>query len=46
MAGCCSLDKPIVLTTGELHSTPEVLQKEIGSRYSGTFVIGNDLDVY
>jgi len=39
-------DKPIVLTTGELHSTPEVLQKEIGSRYSGTFVIGNDLDVY
>jgi len=39
-------DKPIVLTTGELHSTPEVLQKEIGSRYSGNFVIGNDLDVY
>jgi len=39
-------DKPIVLTTGELHSTPDVLQKEIGPRYSGNFVIGNDLDVY
>ena len=39
-------DKPVVLTTGELHSTPDVLQKEIGSRYSGNFVIGNDLDVY
>jgi ribonuclease BN (tRNA processing enzyme) len=32
--------------TGELHSTPDVLQKEIGSRYSGNFVIGRDLDVY
>jgi ribonuclease BN (tRNA processing enzyme) len=31
---------------GELHSTPDVLQKEIGSRYSGNFVIGRDLDVY
>ena len=39
-------DKPVVLTTGELHSTPDVLQKEIGSRYSGNFVIGSDLDVY
>jgi len=39
-------DKPIVLTTGELHSTLDVLQREIGSRYSGNFVIGNDLDVY
>jgi hypothetical protein len=29
-----------VLGTGELHSTPDVLQKEIGSRYSGHFVIG------
>jgi ribonuclease BN (tRNA processing enzyme) len=35
-----------VLTTGELHSTPDVLQKEIGLRYSGNFVIGKDLDVY
>jgi hypothetical protein len=31
---------------GELHSTPDVLQNEIGSRYSGNFVIGRDLDVY
>ena len=27
-------------------STPDVLQREIGSRYSGNFVIGRDLDVY
>ena len=39
-------DKPVVLTTGELHSTPDVLQRENGSRYSGHFVIGRDLDVY
>lgn len=39
-------NQPIVLTTGELHSSPDVLQKEIGSRYSGNFVIGRDLDVY
>src|SRR5262249_3363384 len=39
-------DQPVVLTTGEPHSTPDVLQKEIGSRYSGHFVIGRDLDVY
>jgi len=39
-------DRPVVLSTGELHSTPDVLQKEIGSRYSGNFVIGRDLDVY
>jgi len=32
--------------TGELHSSPDVLQKELGSRYSGNFVIGRDLDVY
>ena len=38
--------RPVVLTTGALHSTPDVLQKEIGSRYSGNFVIGRDLDVY
>jgi ribonuclease BN (tRNA processing enzyme) len=34
------------LSSGELHSSPEVLQKEIGLRYSGNFVIGRDLDVY
>jgi ribonuclease BN (tRNA processing enzyme) len=39
-------DQPIVLTTGGLHSTPDVLQREIGLRYSGKFVIGRDLDVY
>ena len=38
--------QPVVLTTGGLHSTPDVLQKEMGSRYSGHFVIGRDLDVY
>jgi ribonuclease BN (tRNA processing enzyme) len=31
---------------GGLRSTPEVLQDEIGSRYSGQFAIGRDLDVY
>jgi ribonuclease BN (tRNA processing enzyme) len=40
------LGGPVVLTTGELHSTPDVLQKEIGSRYSGHFGIGHDLEVY
>ena len=29
-----------------LYASPEMLQREIGSRYSGKFVIGNDLDVY
>jgi ribonuclease BN (tRNA processing enzyme)/pimeloyl-ACP methyl ester carboxylesterase len=29
-----------------LYASPEMLQKEIASRYSGKFVIGNDLDVY
>jgi ribonuclease BN (tRNA processing enzyme) len=38
--------RPVVLTTGELHSSPDVLQKEIGARYSGHFVIARDLDVY
>ena len=38
--------EPVVLTRGGLHSSPDVLQKEIGSRYSGNFVIGRDLDVY
>jgi hypothetical protein len=36
----------LVLSNGELHSTPDVLQREFGSRYSGHFVIGRDLDVY
>jgi ribonuclease BN (tRNA processing enzyme) len=31
---------------GTFRSAPEVLQEEIGSRYSGQFVIGRDLDVY
>ncbi len=39
-------DQSVVLTTGGLHSTPDVLQREIGLRYSGKFVIGRDLDVY
>src|SRR5215467_10402375 len=39
-------DQPVVLTTGGVHSSPDVLQREIGSRYSGHFVIGRDLDVY
>ena len=38
--------QPVVLSTGALQSSPDVLQKEIGSRYSGHFVIGHDLDVY
>jgi len=29
-----------------LYASPEMLQKEIGSQYSGKFVIGKDLDVY
>jgi ribonuclease BN (tRNA processing enzyme) len=29
-----------------LYASPEMLQKEIGSRYQGQFVIGRDLDVY
>jgi ribonuclease BN (tRNA processing enzyme)/acetyl esterase/lipase len=29
-----------------LYASPEMLQKEIGSRYSGKFVIGKDLDTY
>ena len=38
--------QPVVLTTGEFHSSTEVLQKEIAARYSGQFVIGRDLEVY
>jgi ribonuclease BN (tRNA processing enzyme) len=30
----------------ELYASPEMFQKEIGSRYSGKFAIGRDLDVY
>src|SRR5262249_20296603 len=41
-----SADRLGVIGTGELHSTPDVLQREIASRYSGHFVIGRDLDVY
>ena len=41
-----SINQPFVISAGVLHSTPEVLKKEIGSRYSGTFVVGQDLDVY
>ena len=29
-----------------LYASPEMVQKEIGARYSGKFVIGRDLDVY
>jgi len=29
-----------------LYAPPEMLEKEIGSRYSGKFAIGKDLDVY
>lgn len=35
-----------ITPTGASHSTEEILQEEIGSRYSGQFVIGHDLDVY
>jgi ribonuclease BN (tRNA processing enzyme) len=38
--------EPGTLTSGSLHSTPDVLQREIASRYRGPFVIGRDLDVY
>jgi hypothetical protein len=38
--------QPVTLTTGGLHSTPDVLQKEIAARYRGSFVIGRDLEVY
>jgi ribonuclease BN (tRNA processing enzyme) len=35
-----------ITSTGASRSTEEILQQEIGSRYSGQFVIGHDLDVY
>jgi ribonuclease BN (tRNA processing enzyme) len=41
-----STSESVVLTRGGLHSSPDVLQKEIASRYSGNFVIGRDLDVF
>ena len=41
-----SANQPVVLSTGELHASPDVLQREMESRYSGHFVIGQDLDVY
>ena len=37
---------PTKAAAGALYASPEMLQKEIGSRYSGRFVIGKDLDVY
>ena len=36
----------LLISTGEADSTPDVLQRELGSRYSSHFVIGRDLDVY
>jgi ribonuclease BN (tRNA processing enzyme) len=39
-------NQPFVISAGTNHSSADVLQKEIGSRYSGKFVIGRDLDVY
>jgi len=39
-------NQPFVISAGARCPLPEVLQKEIGSRYSGHFVIGRDLDVY
>lgn len=38
--------QPFVVSAGAFHSSPDVLQKEISSRYSGKFVIGRDLDVF
>jgi hypothetical protein len=35
-----------ITATGTCRSTEEILHDEIGSRYSGQFVIGHDLDVY
>jgi hypothetical protein len=40
-----SRNQPPGPATDQLHSLPDVLQKEIGSRYSGNFLIGRDLDV-
>ena len=35
-----------LIRTGETRTTAEVLLEEMGSRYSGQFVVGRDLDVY
>ena len=35
-----------LIGTGASRTTPEVLEEEMSSRYSGQFVIGRDLDVY
>ena len=45
-AAAPAANQVVSLTTGYPHSSPDVLQKEIGARYSGNFVIGRDLDVY
>jgi len=37
---------PPKASTDALYASPEMLQKEIISRYSGNFAIGKDLDVY
>jgi ribonuclease BN (tRNA processing enzyme) len=39
-------NQPFVISAGTHRSSPEILQKEISSRYSGKFVVGQDLDVY
>lgn len=39
-------DQPSLPSAGAFLSSPEVLQKEMASKYSGHFVIGRDLDVY
>jgi ribonuclease BN (tRNA processing enzyme) len=38
--------QPVALTSGEFHSSADVLRQEMSSRYSGRFVIGQDLDVF
>ena len=35
-----------ITASGVSRSTEEILQEEIGTRYSGSFVVGHDLDVY
>jgi hypothetical protein len=35
-----------ITAKGASRSTEEILQDEIGSRYSAQFVIGHDFDVY
>jgi ribonuclease BN (tRNA processing enzyme) len=35
-----------ISTPGASRSTEEILEDELGSRYSGRFIIGHDLDVY